>query len=290
MRRISVLLFFFLFALLASAQESLTIGPGDQIRINVFDTPELSQDVRVTDGGEVTLLMGGKVKVSSLLPAQAAKAIENTLVSGKVMRQPSVSVTITQYATQAVSVLGQVNHPGAYPILTPRTILEVLTDAGGLTELANRKVAIRRHASGATLDYYVSNDASEAMNSQILVYPGDTVFVPKVGVVYVLGDVGRPGGYAIATNDSRLTVLQVTSLAGGANKTAVTAHVRLIHKTVNGYQELPIHLNDMQKGKIPDMPLEADDIVYVPFSYLKNFAVGADGLVAAAASAAVYHY
>jgi polysaccharide export outer membrane protein len=290
MRSISLFLIFLVASMAFGQQESIRIGPGDEIHINVFDTPELSQDVHVNDHGEITLLMGGEVKLGSLSPALAAAAIEAKLAESKVMRRPKVAVTITQYATQAVSVLGQVNHPGAYKIMTPRPILDVLTEAGGLTDLANRQLTIERRATGDKLAYYVSNNAGDALDTEVLVYPGDTVIVPRVGVIYVLGDVGRPGAYPLATNDSKMTLMQVIALAGGTNKTAVPAHTRLLQKTEHGYSETTIQLSAVQKGKAPDQFLAPDDIIYVPFSYLRNFAIGADGLVAAAASAAVYHY
>ena len=87
--------------------------------------------------------------------------------------------------------------------------------AGGLTDLADRKITIERHADPADkVTYYVSNRSDEAMSSQVQVYPGDLVLVPKVGVVYVLGDVGKPGGYSMSTNDSRMTVMEaLASLA-----------------------------------------------------------------------------
>jgi polysaccharide biosynthesis/export protein len=290
MRSISLLLIVLVASMAFGQQESIRIGPGDEIHINVFDTPELSQDVRVNDRGDITLLMGGEVKLASLSPALAAAAIEAKLAESQVMRRPKVDVIITQYATQAVSVLGQVNHPGAYKIMTPRPILDLLTEAGGLTDLASRQLTIKRHATGDKLAYYVSNNAGEALDTEVLVYPGDTVVVPKAGVIYVLGDVGRPGAYPLATNDSKMTLLQVISLAGGTNKTAGPAHTRLLQKTEHGYSETTIQLSAVQKGKAPDQFLAPDDIIYVPFSYLRNFAIGADGLVAAAASAAVYHY
>ena len=271
-------------------QESLLIGPGDQLGIQVFDTPELTQHTRVTDAGDVLLVMGGGVKVLSMTPGQAASAIEQALVKGNVLNHPHVTVTVEQYATQNVSVLGEVRTPGVYPLPTPRGVLDALAMAGGLTEMADRKIAIERRSTHERFTFVVSNNANSALDQKVMVYPGDTVLVSKVGVVYVLGDVGRPGGFPMATNDSTISVLQAVALASGTPPTAVPSHARLIRKTDQGYVEKHLPLSDMQKGKVADMPMRADDIIYVPFSYAKSLAVNASGIIASAGSAAIYRF
>ena len=139
----------------------------------------------------------------------------------KVMRQPQVTVRMMELATQDVSVLGQVHTPGTYSITTPQTILKVLSLAGGLSDTADRNVSVKRNKSGEQLKYYVSNNAEQALSDVVMVYPGDTVLVARAPMVYVMGDVNRPGGYAIATNDARVSVLQVIAMAGSANKTSM---------------------------------------------------------------------
>ena len=125
-----VILAFLLIAGWAGAQqpESLLIGPGDLLHVQVFDTPELEQkDARVTDAGELPLILGGNVKVAPLTPAEAARAIEKALLDGHFLLRPRVTVTVEEYATQKVSVLGEVKTPGAYAISTPRSVLDVLS-------------------------------------------------------------------------------------------------------------------------------------------------------------------
>jgi polysaccharide export outer membrane protein len=271
--------------------ESLTIGPGDLLHLKVLEAQELEQATRVSDAGTVTLILGGKVRVAGLTPAEAAVAVERALAAGHYVLTPHVSVTTEQTATQNVTILGQVRSPGSYPIATPRPILDVLALAGGLNDLAQRKVTIQRHASKERVDYVLSNSANAALDANVPVYPGDTVLVPKADVVYVLGDVNRPGGIAIVTNDSKLSALQALSLAGGTPPNAVPSHSRLIRKQADGsHVELPLQLSAMQKGKEPDIPLQGDDIIYVPFSYARNMAVGAGSLVGATSSAAIYRF
>jgi polysaccharide export outer membrane protein len=287
----SVLILFCCEGCCLAQTESLTIGPGDLLHLKVLEAPDLEQATRVSDAGTVALILGGKVQVAGLTPAEAAVAIERALVEGHYVLTPHVSVTTEQTATENVTILGQVRSPGSYPIATPRPILDVLALAGGLNDLAQRKVTIQRHASKERVDYVLSNSASAALDANVPVYPGDTVLVPKADVVYVLGDVNRPGGIAIVTNDSKLSALQALTLAGGTPPNAVPSKSRLIRKQADGsHVELSLQLSAMQKGKEPDIPLQGDDIIYVPFSYARNMAVGAGSLVGATSSAAIYRF
>jgi polysaccharide biosynthesis/export protein len=274
----------------AQQTESLRIGPGDVIQIQVFDTPSLSGSARVTDSGEVILVLGAKVKVAGLTSDQAARVIEKTFLADQILRQPHVVVSISEFATQRVSVLGEVNHPGALSIGTSRPILDVLALAGGLTPLADRRILIQRHDSSERVSYFLSNQPSTALDTSVMVYPGDTILVPLAGIVYALGDVRIPGGYTMTNTEGQLTVLELIARCGGTNHTAVPSHARLIRKTNSGYVEFPLPLSAMQKGKRSDMLLQADDIVYVPFSYMRNFAIGSASIVGSVGSAAVYRY
>ncbi len=274
----------------ASAQttESILIGPGDMLHIQVFDTPEMEQHARVTDDGNVPLVFLGNVHVAGLTPEGAARLIETGLQDKQYMKHPQVTVNIEQFATQGVLVMGQVKNPGSYQIDTSRPVLDVLSLAGGLNDLADRKVTIERHGTGERVQYFVSNDPEEAFDHSILIHPGDKVMVPKAAVAYLLGDVYKAGGYAFTNNKSQLTVLQMVSLAGGTQPNANPADAQLIRRTADGYSKTHIQLSDMQKGKVADFVLQPDDIIYVPFSYLKNIALNAAQIASAAGSSAVY--
>jgi len=292
MIRLRVALALILCGACASAQkESLTIGPGDVVTIQVLEAPELTQHPRVTDSGYIPLIVGGSVKVAGLTPEQAAAAVKQALIDGQYLLNPHVTVTDDQQATQDVSVMGQVTHPGAYPIETPRTVLDVLALAGGVTDLAERRITIERHNSTEKVSYFLSNQSAAALDDNVKVYPGDTVYIPKIAVVYVLGDVPRPGGYPMATNDGKLSMLQAIALAGSQEPSSVPNHTRLIRKQPDGtYLEMQVPLSKMEKGKVADMQLHPDDIIYIPFSYIRNMATNLTALVAAASTAAVYRY
>lgn len=274
-------------AVKAEDHESLLIGKGDLLHVSVFREPDLEQRLRVKDSGEIELSLAGSVKVAELTPDDAAKAIEKAYLQGHFLNNPQVSVFVDEYATQNVAVLGQVGKPGAVPLATPRSLLDVLSLSGGLTELADRHITVQRADKSSTLSVFLPNDSAASLNASVMVYPGDTVLVPKAGLVYVLGDVGRPGGY-VMQDDSKLTVLQALSLAAGTNKTAKEGSTRLIRKVNGNLQEQTVPLSDIERGRKPDMQLEANDVLYVPFSMAKNITMGAAGIVSSTGSAAIY--
>jgi polysaccharide export outer membrane protein len=275
----------------ASAQESLLIGPGDQLHILVLDTPELEQHPRVTDAGQIPVVGIGNVSVGGLTPEQAAVKIQDALISAHYMNHPAVTVTVDQYATQTISVLGQVKLPGVFPITAPRSVLDAIALGGGLTDLADRHITIqRRDRSIPPVTYNLSNNADVALKDQVVVYPGDIVLVPHAGIAYVLGDVNRPGGIVMQNNHSQLTAIQAISLAGGTQTSAVPSHAKLLRRTPDGgYQEIAMNFSRIQKGKDPDVLLQPDDAIYIPFSYLRNIGANASGIIAATASASIYN-
>jgi polysaccharide export outer membrane protein len=265
------------------------VGPGDTLHVVVFDSPDLEQRVSVTDAGNANFDLIGDVHVAGLNVNQLARTLEGLLVRGHFLLHPNVTVMIEQSATMQVSVLGEVHNPGAYEIGTTRNILEVISLAGGLTEEADRHIVIKRRQGDST-SVFVPNNAGDAIAASVMVYPGDTVVVPKAGVIYVLGDVGRPGAYYMQ-RDSKLSVLQAVSMAGGLLPNAAAPHSRIVRKTTDnaqGYVDIPLQLKAIQNGKKPDMPLQADDVIYVPFSYARNTFIQSPAILASAASAIIY--
>lgn len=271
-----------------SATESLLIGPGDLLHVRVYDTPEMTQDVRVDDAGNAPLLFVGDVHVSGQTPAQAATGITMAMVAKQVMRHPQVAIKVEQYAKQDVSVLGQVNKPGNYPLATPRSVLDVLSMAGGLAPLASRQIVIRHHGQSGEQTFFAANDANEAIAGDLQVGPGDTILVPKANFVYVLGDVARPGGYPLNVNDRPMTLLQTLSEAGSPNRSAVLSHAKLIRKHNGNYEEVPFDIAQIEKGRKPDVELKSDDVLFIPFSYAKNFVINGTSVAASVASAVLY--
>jgi polysaccharide export outer membrane protein len=271
--------------------ESLPIAGGDLLHISVFDVPELDQHTRVSDAGDVKLSLLGTVRVAGMTPAEAALRIAQNYQRGGYIRKPQVSILVEEYAVANVSVMGQVLHPGNYPLSTPRDLMDVLSMAGGLTSTADIHITVKRlgHSGspGETVYATIPNDPDAAILNSVKVAPGDLVIVPKAGIVYVLGDVNRPGGY-VMQNDAQLTALQAIALASGMTKTSSENHARLVRQTPSGPIELPLALNAMQKGKQPDLLLQAQDVVYVPYSTARNLMLGASAILSSASGAAIY--
>jgi polysaccharide export outer membrane protein len=266
----------------------LQISAGDLLDVNVFDTPEVSTKLRVDETGEVTLPLAGVLPVTGLTAEQAGRAIEARFRDTDVLKDPHVSVTILEYATQGVTVLGEVKNPGVYPLLGGHGLLDLISTAGGLTTSAGKAVTVN-HRADPNHPVIVNVDSkpgsSAALN--VSVWPGDTIVVSHAGIVYVLGDVGKAGGFLIENND-RLTVLQAIALAQGTNRTASLNHTKLIRKTGTGHEELPMPLKQILADKAPDQMLADGDILFVPSSAAKNALRDLEAILPSAAGASIY--
>lgn len=266
----------------------LRIGPGDLLELSVFDVPELAQVLRVSDTGTANLLLVGPLHLDGLTAAEAQGLIEYRLRQGSFILDPHVSLIIREYGTQGVSVLGEVRKPGVYQVLGRRNLLDVISEAGGITPFAGQQATIKRRGSPQTLSASLSNDPAELLARDIELHPGDTVIVPKAGIVYVLGDVGRAGGY-VMQNSGRISLLEAIAMAQGVNRTAAKKHTRLIRKSASGVQEISLDLKHVLEGRAPDLALEPEDIVYIPPSTAKSIVMrDAPSLMQSTASAAIY--
>ncbi len=251
-----------------SAPEPL-IGAGDLLDVSVFGAPEYEKQVRVSGSGEISLPMVGAVHVAGLTASQAEALLAKTLADGQLFNDPRVSVFIKEYATQGVSVLGEVQKPGIYPLLGARTLFDAISAAGGTTPKAGKVVTItKRDRPQQPETVTLAFDANGGMSSNVAVHPGDTVVVTKAGIVYVVGDVRRPSG--IVMENSELTVLQAIAKAEGTNPTAALANARLIRKSADGQHEIPVDLKKILQSKAPDLQLRPNDILFVPNSAAKT--------------------
>jgi polysaccharide biosynthesis/export protein len=253
------------------------IGAGDLLEVSVFDIPELTQRVRVDSAGDAGLLLIGGTHVAGLTVSEANRVIETKLLSGDFVREPRAAVLVLEYATQGVSVLGEVARPGVYPALGPRKLFDLISSAGGLTQRAGREITITRRDGTGPSTVVKIEDPGLSNAGNLEVFPGDTLAVSKAGLVYVLGDVGRPGGFMLQ-NSEHLTALQAIALAMGVNRTASVNGARLIRKTPTGGGETALMLKKIMEAKEPDVALQPDDIIFVPVSMPKS--VGAKTLQA----------
>jgi polysaccharide export outer membrane protein len=269
---------------------SIVIGPADLLTVNSADAPELNQTVRVESDGSVNLLLLGQVKLAGLTATQASQWIESELIRRNLQIHPHVSVVVTEYASQSISVTGEVAHPGVFPSVSPKNILDVISLAGGFTALANTNVTVKHRVGNPATESVnlVADKADDALAANIVVYPGDIVVVPRAGIIFVLGEVGRPGGIVMQDN-GHITALQALAQAGGALYTSSANSGYLLHKGPSGYTTARLKLADLMKGNIPDFELAPNDILYVPPSRIKHLGEQTSGLVQTAAGAAIYH-
>ncbi len=265
------------------------IAPGDLLEISVFDTPELTQQVRVGADGRAELALLGDVPLAGLTSQQASERIADELRRRQLLLRPQVNVLIKESASQGVSVMGEVEHPGMYPLPGPRSLLDVLSMAGGLTKAADTKVSIkRRNGSQADVTVKLNNrDVHMALDNDVQIHPGDLVMVPRAGIVYVLGDVNRPGGFVMQDNGT-ITVLQALAQAGGTTATASANGAVLLRKNGEGYLANKLHLGNITRGKEKDLELQPNDIVFVPNNRLKNALRTTESVASGIGSASIY--
>jgi polysaccharide biosynthesis/export protein len=273
----------------AAVAVSVEIAPGDLLEISVFDVPELTQQVRVGADGKVQLALLGSTPVAGLTGQEAAEMIARQLREGNFLLRPQVNVLLKEFASQGVSVIGEVKNPGVYQVLGLRSLLDVISMAGGLTTVADTRITVKRR-TGRKENVTVklkNDDVQTSLANDVQIHPGDLILVPRAGIVYVLGDVNRPGGFVMQDNGA-ISLLQALAQAGGVSATGAAGRAVLLRKDVDGYASNKLHLGKIARGEDPDVELHANDVVFVPNSRLKNVINSTQGLAASIASASVY--
>ncbi len=271
------------------APQDLLIGAGDLLEVSLYGMPDFKTEVRVNSGGEISLPMLGTVAVGGLSIEQAETLIERKLRQKGLFNDPHVTVFEKEYATQGISVLGEVQKPGIYPLLGSRKLYDAISAAGGTTPKAGRYVLItRRDEPEHPVRVPLLTGTPESMENNIAVEPGDTVVVSKAGVVYVVGDVHQPGGF-VMENGNDITVLKAIALAQGTNPNAALNSAKLVRKTPEGPKDVPLPLKNILAAKAPDLQLQPDDVVFVPGSAGKSAAKrGAEAILQMATGVAIW--
>ena len=243
------------------------LGPGDLIEVGVYNVPELASKVRVSNSGEVYLPLIDYVHVEGLTQEEAQKLIEKRLEDGGFVRSPHVTIFVDEAASQGVTVLGEVTKAGIYPDVADHKLYEVISEAGGFTNSASRKIAVIRRNQPDPIRIDLPRNLADDLSGNIDIQPGDTITVPRAPIIYVVGDVGRPSGLLV--DNGTLTVLQALALAGGTNHTAKLSGARIIRKGPAGMTETRVAVKKMLEAKAPDITLQADDILFIPVSAAK---------------------
>jgi polysaccharide biosynthesis/export protein len=289
-------------AVLDDADTEYRIGASDEIEIRVFGASEFSGTHRVEESGEIAIPLLGPVSVAGSTPRELESHLEDRLRE-TYMRDPHVSVQILDIRSQGVSVVGAVGAPGVYQVSGSKTLLEVLAMAQGLNEQAGNSVFVMRPGKGAAELPALAADGTLAeapapadgrvievdlgallesgdASQNVVVRPGDIVQVRPAGLVYVVGEVNRPGGFTIPAGEP-LTVLQALALAEGLGSTAAASRSAIVRELPGGERmEIPVDLDAVLNGKQPPPTLAARDVLFVPNNTAKSVALGVvNGLV-----------
>jgi polysaccharide biosynthesis/export protein len=285
------------------------IDADDVLDVYVVDVPQFSRDYRVSPDGKIAIpLLALPLKAEGLTLGQLSALISEQLRSAGLVSQPHVVVSVKSSEAHAVAIAGAVHSPQIYPIFAPTTLLDVLSQAGGLASDAGSTAIITRSgpvaASQLAGDSGASNpegtirvDLQELLatgdpSRNVTIYPGDKVTVLRAGVVYVVGAVGRPGGFPLTSGREKMTVLQAVALGEGLKTTALQKKAMIIRRGQqfpNGREEIPVNLKQILSGQAADPGLEANDILFIPDSASKRaLHRGAEAAVQIATGLAVW--
>ncbi len=298
------------------------IGPDDQLDISVLEAAELDRAPRVSASGEISLGLVGTVRAAGLTTRELEIVIEE-LLRQHYIKEPHVSVQVRDIQSHPISVFGAVKKPGVFQVRGPRTVVEMLSMAEGLDIDAGETVIVEHLGSSAVSPAIAVTKSASALETastapaatsstadiagtvaidlkkllgtgdpalNVLVYPGDVVKVPRADLVYVVGEVGKPGGFELKTNES-VSVLQAIALAQGLTHTSSSSHSRIIRTNADTGErlEIPINLNRVLAGKIADPILEPRDIVFVPNSTTRMALYkGMDAAISIGSGVAIY--
>ena len=233
----------------------IQIGPGDSVSIQVYGQPDMATIVYVSDDGTIPVPLAGPVQIGGMSPAEASKRIEKALKDGNFLVDPHVTLTVTVSRSQRISVLGQVAHPGVYPIESTTTIFDLLALAGGALDTGSEDIFLLRADANGTLQRYPINlkgleKAKGAIPEQTL-RGGDSILVPKADQFYIYGEVTAPNKYRVEPD---MTVVQAIARAGGVTPRGSERRVDIKRLVEGKYVTVKAKLND---------PVEADDVIHV---------------------------
>jgi len=256
------------------------IGPGDVLAISVSDAPEFSGKFRVSQSGELEFAsLPAPLHVQGMTTGQLAKGLAQALIEARLYRNPTVNVYVDEFHSQTVTVVGAVTKPSVYPLQKRTTVLQMISQAGGLVPNAGNKLTIVSSLPAGAPDGTEGNpvrkiDLARLMRGEdpslnVEVHDGDVVSVSVAEVVYVVGAVIKPGGFVLPDQSSGLTALQALALAEGLTPVAAGGRALIIHRGTSGVHpgdDTPIDLKKLLGRQTPDVTLQANDILFVPVS------------------------
>jgi polysaccharide biosynthesis/export protein len=285
---------------------SYVLGPNDEIVIvSVVAEDIANKPTRITTSGDLNLPMVGRIHAAGMTLDQLETEVSQRLKT--YYRDPDLSINITQFKSQPVSVIGYVASPGVIQLEGRKTLIEVLSQVGGLRQDAGSRIKITRQSEWGPIplpsaktqgDLSVAEvsvrgiETATSPEENIQILPNDIITVPRADIVYVLGEVKMPGGFALDERGRTISLIEVLARAGGATPTASLKNAKIVRAVPNANRvEIAVNLRDVTKGKAKDMVLQPDDILYVPNSYAKGaFRRTLDTVVNTATAVAIYRY
>jgi polysaccharide export outer membrane protein len=259
------------------------IGPQDLIGIQVYDSPEFTRTVRVGSDGKMRLpMLKEKIFVQGLLPNELEVSVAEALAREGLIVDPFVTVTVVEYASRPVSVAGAVKNPLTFQASASVTLLEALTRAGGLTAEAGPEILISKVQPGpdgepASLIQRVPVKAlidGADPDANLKLTGGEEVRVPEAGKVFIVGNVKKPGAFAIPEG-SETSVLKMLALAEGLTSYACKQAYIYRREASGSKNEIPIELSKIMDRKAPDAPLLPNDVLYIPDNHGKRIGMAA---------------
>jgi polysaccharide export outer membrane protein len=255
------------------------IRPGDIVEVQVFDAPEYSVSMPVSPAGEIAIPYAGLFHVEGMTSIEAAHAIARLFVKEQILRDPRVIVTTQQFG-YSVTVMGEVKSPGIYALAGKKRLVDMLTEAGGVSDRAGHVIEIFPSGSMKNPQTVLWDPTlRENDNAELQIKTGETILVSRCGVVYVGGNVTRPGAYPLCESN-HTTLSEVIALAQGTKPSSYAQRTLLLRASGSGTRVVQkVKLDDVLRGKQVDITMQPDDIVFIPPSVLK--AAGKSALTAA---------
>jgi polysaccharide export outer membrane protein len=263
-------------------RSNYVLGPEDELEISGPELEELAKPMRVDSDGTILVPLVGRVPVAGLTVQECEHELTRRLSA--YFREPQVALTVRELRSQPVSVLGAVKAPGVYQVRGHKTLLEILSLAGGIREDAGYSIRITRKREWGCIplsdalpdptgEFSVASVNLQAIlqaenpQENIPILPHDVVTVPKAQMVYVIGEVRRSGGFVLGEKKS-VSVLQALALAEGLTGTADTRHAKILRvdSAADQRREIAVDVKGILAGKKEDVPLQSNDILFIPGS------------------------
>ncbi|MGA7521773.1 MAG: polysaccharide biosynthesis/export family protein [Acidobacteriaceae bacterium] len=286
---------------------AVRIKPGDIIAIMTYGAPELTttsntnldnpgaggtgnvNGIKVGAQGEIVLPYLGVVTIAGMTPEEASLYLEKELKEKGILVDPQVTVALVDSPTRMITVVGEVTRPQPVPASGQLRLLDVISACGGFTPLASHDITVRRPGDPNPITVILGSNPKNTDETNIPLMAGDTVIVPKVGNVFVVGQVRTPSAIPLSSN-TPITVLRAIAMSGGLNFGAALSKCVIIRRLPDDQRvEIQLDLKKVMHGKEKDVALASDDVLLIPRNGFKaGLAAGGSGVITGASTATAY--